>query len=180
MSPSKRSLVAVASSLVLFAGACGGGGGDGTDPGTYASDICTAVGDWITAIQSGAAEIQQSEDPQGGIEALRSFLEDAVAETETLISEVEDAGAPDVDGGEEFAEELRGAFEEAKTVLEDARDQASDLPTDDPAAFTEAAGELGTSVQEALGAVGSELSEPESEELSTAFEEEEACTSVGG
>ena len=178
MSPAKRSLVAVVSTFALIAGACGGG--DGASPDSYAADICSAVGDWVTAIQSGASDIQESADPQAGVDALQSFLEDAVEETETLIGEVEDAGAPDVDGGEEFADQLQSAFEEAKTVLEDARDQAEDLPTDDPAAFTEAAGELGSSVQEALSAVGSELSQPEADELATAFEEEETCTSIGG
>jgi hypothetical protein len=170
--------VALTASLALLAGACGGGDG-GADPESYAADICSAVGDWVTAIQEGAGEIQPTEDPQGGIDALQSFLDDAVAETEDLISAVDDAGAPDVDGGEEFADDLKAAFEEAKTVLEDARDQAADLPTDDPAAFTEAASELGTSVQEALGAVGGELTEPDSEELTTAFEETEECSAIG-
>jgi hypothetical protein len=180
-----RVLAAVAA-LALLVGACGGGdddggeeGGDSVSPETYASDICTAVGDWVTAIQEGASEIATSADASSGVEVLQSFLEDAVTETEALISEVEDAGAPDVDGGEEFADQLQSAFDEAKTVLEDARDDAADLPTDDPAAFSTAAAELGTSVQEALGAVGSELSEPSDESLATAFEEEEACTSIG-
>ena len=179
-------MLAAAAALALFAGACGGGdddggdgGGDTVSPESYAADICTAVGDWVTAIQDGASEITTSADASSGVEVLQSFLEDAVTETEALISSVEDAGAPDVDGGEEFADQLRAAFDEAKTVLEDARDQAADLPADDPAAFSTAAADLGTSVQEALGTVGSELSEPSDESLSTAFEEEEACTSIG-
>jgi len=190
VSRNKRlSMLAAVAALALFVGACGGGdddgggGGEGSDETvsaeTYAADICTAVGSWVTAIQEGSSEIATSADASSGVEALQSFLEDAVNETETLISEVEDAGAPDVDGGEEFADQLRSAFDEAKTVLEGARDDAADLPTDDPAAFSTAAAELGTSVQEALGAVGTELSEPSDESLATAFEEEEACTSIG-
>lgn len=181
-------VVAALASVALIAGACGGdddgggdsgGGGDSADPSSYASSICTAVGDWVTAIQEGAGDIGTSTDAKDGVEVLQSFLEQAVADTETLISEVEDAGAPDVDGGEEFADQLKGAFEKAQTILEDARDQAADLPTDDPAAFTQAATDLGTSVQEALSTVGTELQEPTDEELSTAFQEEEACQSVG-
>ena len=190
VSRNKRlSMLAAVAALALFVGACGGGddagdddgggGGDTVSAESYAADICTAVGDWVTAIQEGASEITTSADASSGVEVLQSFLEDAVTETEALISDVEDAGAPDVDGGEEFADQLRGAFDEAKTVLEDARDQAADLPTDDPAAFSTAAADLGTSVQEALGTVGSELSEPSDESLATAFEEEEACTSIG-
>ena len=187
LSRDKRlSMLAALAALALFVGACGGGddeggdgGGDTVSPESYAADICTAVGDWVTAIQDGASEITTSADASSGVEVLQSFLDDAVTETEALISEVEDAGAPDVDGGEEFADQLRSAFDEAKTVLEGARDDAADLPTDDPAAFSTAAAELGTSVQEALGAVGSELSEPSDESLATAFEEEEACTSIG-
>ena len=187
MSRNKRlSMLAAVAALALFVGACGGGdddggggGGDTVSPESYAADICTAVGDWVTAIQEGASEIATSADASSGVAVLQSFLEDAVTETEALISNVEDAGAPDVDGGEEFADQLQGAFDEAKTVLEDARDQAADLPTDDPAAFSTAAADLGTSVQEALGTVGSELSEPSDESLATAFEEEEACTSIG-
>ncbi|MGH2754245.1 MAG: hypothetical protein ACRDLB_07395 [Actinomycetota bacterium] len=173
-------LVSAAVGMAFVAGACGGGdGGSGADPNSYANDICTAVGDWVSAIQEGAASITESNDPASGVQALQSFLDNAVSDTENLISEVEAAGAPDVDGGEEFADDLRAAFEEARTVLEQARDDVADLPTDDPTAFGEAASELGASVQEALGAVGDELQEPEAEELGAAFEEEEACTSVG-
>jgi hypothetical protein len=187
--------------LALALAACGGGDDDGGggdsaaeengDDGSssesvsaaaWASEICTAVTDWGSTIQEQAGALStdfQSGSPEEGKEVLTSFIGDAVAETETLLDSVEGAGVPDVDGGEEFAQQLNAAFTEARDILVDVQGQIESLPTD-PQGFQQAAGEIGPSVQEALGAVGESISEPESQELKDAFEQEEACSGAPG
>ncbi len=193
----RSKLAAVGTTLLLTASlaACGGGddggdageedaagGGETVSASAWASDVCTAVGDWVTTIQEQSASIATdftSGTPEEGKEVLTSFIGDAVTETETLIEEVDAAGVPDVDGGEEFAQELSDAFGQARDVLADVQTQIDALPAD-PKEFQQAAAEIGPSIQEALGAVGQSISEPEAQELKDAFEEEEACASAPG
>jgi hypothetical protein len=197
MHRSKLAAVGTSLLLTLSLAACGGGddegGGDAggsedeastetVSAGDWASGVCTAVGDWVTTIQEQSTAITTdftSGSPEEGKEVFGSFISDAVAETETMIEEVEAAGVPDVEGGEEYAEELTAAFEEARDVLAGVQAQIDELPTD-PQGFQEAAAGIGPSIQEALGAVGGSISEPESQELKDAFEEEEACASAPG
>lgn len=193
----RSKLAAIGTSLLLTLGlvACGGGddegGGDsggGDDAasetvsaGAWASDVCTAVGDWVTTIQEQSSTIATdftSGSPEEGKEVMTTFISDAVAETDTMLEEVGAAGVPDVEGGEEYADELVAAFTEARDILADVQTQIDALPSD-PQEFQKAASDIGPSVQEALGAVGQSISEPESQELKDAFENEEACSSPG-
>jgi hypothetical protein len=167
-------------------GACGGdddNGGGGVSSDQYAADICTATGEWVSGIQGLATGLQdslpQGASPEEGKEALEGFLGDALESTETYVSAVEDAGTPDVDGGEDAAGEIRDAVGEARDIISDARDQAADLPTDSEEAFSREADELGNSTRDSLSAVGDAIGDPP-EELSQAFQEEEACSQIGG
>lgn len=191
MPRSKIAAVGMSLLVSLSLAACGGddGGGDaGGDEGggetvsasAWASTVCTAVSDWVSTIQEQSTSLAtefQSGSPEEGKEVLTGFIGDAVAETETLIEEVEGAGVPDVEGGEEFADELSTAFTDARDILSDVQTEVEGLPTD-PKGFQEAASEIGPRVQEALGAVGQSVAEPESQELKDAFQEEEACSSA--
>lgn len=196
MPRSKLAAVGMSLLLALALAACGGGDDEGAGGGSaaeddssesvsaeaWASDICTSVTDWGSKIQEQAGALStdfQSGSPEEGKEVLTSFIGDAVTETETLLDSVEAAGVPDVDGGEEFAQELNAAFTEARDILVDVQGQIEALPTD-PQGFQQAAAEIGPSVQEALGAVGESISEPESQELKDAFEQEEACSGAPG
>lgn len=192
MPRSKIAAVGMSLLVSLSLAACGGDDGGGDEPsgeeaggetvaaGAWASDVCTAVSDWVSTIQEQSTSLAtefQSGSPEEGKEVLTGFIGDAVSETETLIEAVEGAGVPDVDGGEAFAEELSTAFTEARDILADVQTEIEDLPTD-PQEFQKAASEIGPRVQEALGAVGESVAEPESQELKDAFQEEEACSSA--
>ena len=202
MPRSKLAAVGMSLLLALALAACGGGdddeGGDGgsaaeesgddgsssesASAGAWASEICTAVTEWGSKIQEQAGALStdfQNESPEEGKQVLTSFIGSAVSETETLLVSVEAASAPDVDGGEEFAQELNAAFTEARDILVGVQGEIEALPTD-PQGFQQAASEIGPSVQEALGAVGESISEPESQELKDAFEQEEACSGTPG
>jgi len=171
--------------VAALIGACGGdddNGGGSVSAGDYARDICTATSDWVQGIQTLATDLQQElpqgASPQEGKEALEGFLGDALERTETYVSAVEDAGTPDVDGGDDAAGQIRDAVGEARDIISDARDQAGDLPTDSEQAFSEEADELGNSTRDSLSAVGDAIGDPP-EELSNAFQDEEACSQIG-
>ena len=177
-----RTFSAIAVAAVLIT-ACGddddGGGGGSVSASDYASDICTAFLGWRDAIQKRQQDLQQGLSPgispQEGKDALGGFLGDAVTASDDLVQQVEAAGVPDAENGQEAADALQKAAQDARDELAKAQSDVEDLPTDDRAAFGTAADELGNGVRTALGEVGSGLEDIESEELDKAFDEESAC-----
>ncbi len=169
--------------MALVITACGDdddeGSGDPVAVPEYASDICSAFFGWTDALQDGLTDQGSSlgpdAAPQEGKDALQGFLDNAVAASDQLVEEVEAAGMPDTENGEEDADLLQTAAERARDQLEDAQGDVADLPTDSPEAFSEAARQFGTDVQAALGQLGQPLDDVDSPELEEAFEEEEAC-----
>lgn len=173
-------LIAAAALLVSACGSDdGGGGGDKVSAGDFASDICTAFKTWSQSIQDRQASLQKDlgpgASPQDGKDALEGFLSDAVDSSDTLIDDVNAAGIPDATNGEDAANTLRDAAEQAKEKLSAAHDKVDDLPTDSPQAFSSAAGKFGQDVKSALEEVGSGVNEIKSPELDKAFNEESAC-----
>jgi hypothetical protein len=154
----------------------------GVPPEQYATDICTAARQWVETIQQGAQDfgggLTASSSPDQIKEGLVGFLEDAIDQTEQLIGDVEDAGVPAVDGGEQASEDLTSAFEDVQAAFEDARDRAEALPTDDRTAFAQGAQELGTTVQESLLEIGTQLEDQGNEELKAELDQNEACTEL--
>ena len=191
-------LWALASVLVLVFVACGGDDGDeeaapeasettSASPSTvgaqeYVSTLCTEMQNWLTKLQEGQTQVQQTvqpgADPAEGQAALATFFDSAVTATEELITAIEDAGVPDVEGGEAISQDILTKFQDAKEALESARAQVDTLPTDDPQAFGRAAQELGTAVQSQLESIGDALSTLSQPELDEAAAQEPACTSL--
>jgi hypothetical protein len=178
----RSTTILLLSVLALFISACGdddGGGGDSVAVGDYASDICTAFTDWTKAIQDRQTDLQEGlqpgASPQEGKDALEGFLDDAVAASDTLVEDVESAGTPDTENGEDAANALQDAAEGARDQLAEAQDNVADLPTDSPQAFSEAADEFGNDVRTALEGVGDGLQDIDTPELDEAIDEETAC-----
>lgn len=189
----KLGVWAIAAALMI--GACGGDDApEGDTPGDgpaqtvtaqeYATDICGALDAWVTASQDRVGSLTGALNPTDSAEnrrdILAGYIDGVIEDTDVLISEVEAAGAPDVEGGEEIAGQIADAFDTVKTELEQTRSEVDSLPTDDPAAFTAAATELGTSIQTSLTAVGTSVGEISEPELNQAFAAEPACSGVGG
>ena len=150
---------------------------------TYISSLCSAMQSWITGLQEGQAEVQASVQPgnaESGKQALATFFDGAVADTDTLITTVEAIGTPDVDGGDTIAQELLFRFREAKTALEGARAQVDTLPTDDPQAFSDAATQLGGTIQTQLESIGDALSAVSQPDLDAATNADPTCQALGG
>jgi len=177
-------LLALAAAAALLVTACGdddggGGGGDSVSANDYASDICTAFLGWRDAIQKHQQELQDGLSPgispQEGKDALEGFLSDAVDASDELVTQVNDAGVPDAENGEQAATALQDAAQQARDELDKAHSNVADLPTDDREAFAKAADGLGNSVKTALDGVGEGLQDIKSDELDKAFNEAKEC-----
>lgn len=192
-------VIALALMAALVLAACGGDdGGDGGDTDVqaeedsgaetvsvdeYAGEVCSALSAWVTDIQDRAATITEGIDPgdaEAGKERLEEFIGDTVDGTDELIANVEAAGVPDTEGGEEAAEQIQSGLEQVKTILEDAQKQIGELPTNDPQAFGTGAQEIATSLQEATGEAAGAIDSANSEELTAAFGENEDCAQYSG
>lgn len=177
--------ITLIAAMALFVSACGGdddngdGGGETVAVGDYASDICTAFTEWTGAIQERQTDLQSGLEPgaspQEGKDALQGFLDDAVEASDQLVEDVDAAGVPDTENGEEAAEALQQAAQDARDQLAQAQEDVADLPTDSPQAFSEAASEFGNQVRSALENVGEGIDEVDTPELDQAIDEEEAC-----
>lgn len=171
---------ALSTAAAVILSACGGsGGGGGVSVDAYASDVCGALAAWVKDIQDRAATITEGINPgdaKAGKERLAEFIGDTVTGTDNLIEEVEAAGVPDTDGGEDAANQIVNGLEQVRDILVDAQDQIAALPTNDPQAFGQGAQEIATSLQEATGEAAGTIDSMNSEELSTAFAENEDCS----
>lgn len=179
----------LAASLAACGGDDGGGEGGGDEGGAsgetvsaeaYATDVCAAMREWVTGVQSkiqGLSGDLTSNDPEEGKQVLAGLLGEMSAGVGELASAVEDAGVSDVEGGEEASESIVSAFRDVQTVLEDTQQDFENLPND-PQAFERGVADLGSALQSALSGVGGSIEEPDSPELLEAFEKEEACSSI--
>lgn len=173
-----RVMAVAAVSALLFA-SCGGS--DAVSPATYAESMCTSVNDWVTAIQERASglEGELTGEAAQAKDKLDEFFGVAIDATDTLIAELGEAGAPDVEGGEGLAGDLIETFEKAKAALEEARGKVADLPEDDPQAFMEQSTALGTDIQTAMNDLGSTM-EDAPDALTEATLDEPACQQLTG
>lgn len=174
-----KTAISLIAAAALFVSACGGDSDEKVEVGDFASDICTAFTDWTDAIQSRQTELQGALDPnaspQEGKDALQGFLDDAVEASDQLVDDVDGAGTPDTENGEDAAEALQGAAEGARDKLAEARDEAEQLPTESAEAFSKSARDFGNDVRSALEGVGEGLEEIDTPELDKAIDEESAC-----
>jgi hypothetical protein len=183
-------LAVAAVAFVLAVPACGGDGGDGGTDGreaqAWVADVCSAVGSWVEGIQEEGTALGESAQGAENLQQARGqfvdFFDQVIARTERMLRQVGDAGAPAVEDGDAIAEDLHSALEPIQGVFEDARGDAANLPTDDPAAFQAGATEIGETVQREAAEIGEAFDRLEREydvpELDEAFDEEEACAEI--
>jgi len=105
----------------------------------YANDVCTALRGWAQDVRDSQTELQKKSTQGASLEtdrdSLQQFVDDAVAATDDLKQEVEDAGAPDIDGGDDVANAFQEAVDDTSDKLDEARDSVSQIPADNPADY---------------------------------------------
>jgi hypothetical protein len=182
-----RSVVAAVALSALVA--CGGGSGAGEErvaPATWAADVCGAAADWVDEIMGLNEELQANLDPSS-VQALKDqmvgYFDDILTSTDGMIGDIEAAGIPDVEGGQEAADRVLAGMRDARAILQQARDDAAALDTSDPQAFGEEVQAIGQEVGSSLGEVGDAMQRFESPELDEVSQDVPECqelASVGG
>jgi hypothetical protein len=177
---------------------------DGVSADEWVASLCMSLDDWLANLEEATEDVQDVLGLQGQVgrtgdsgdtgtdtggaddvdldeqkELLVDFLDTAISLTDTLVDEIEDAGVPDVEDGEEIADVFVTSFGDAGDTFEEAREQAEDLPTDDPDDFADEVLEIGDEIDIAaieIQTAFNELSDDfDTEELDEAFNDEEAC-----
>jgi len=154
-------------SLVLTG--CGGGSSSGspTPSGVtakaYMATTCSAVLDWLTSIQG---QVNTFKTQEAGVTSLKdarsglvSLLGQTVQDTDVMIGKVKAQGAPAVSGGQAIHAKLLSAFGQVRTELASAQQKASQLPTDNQAAFKKGAAQIGSDINSTLSSIGSSISD---------------------
>ena len=176
--------------LVLTASGCGGdsGGGNeaaGASPDQWSGDICGAVGNWVSDLQTRASRPPpERARTVGEVRAqLVEFIDDVVSRTDEMLVDVKAAGRPSVEDGDKIARDLLTRLQSLRATLVRARQTVKRLP-DDPSRFGPAAQNLGTSIQKAGGDIGDQIDQLDerydAEELSKSFNDNPRCSQLAG
>jgi hypothetical protein len=179
----RRTAIARAGLLALCSATIASCGGDEVGADEYVGALCSATAGFTSTVVEGQAAVQEAAagtvSPEDGKAELTSFFDDATAAGEQAASEVEDAGTPDVENGEEIADALSTAFDNVSAALSDAASDVDALPTDSEESFQNAAEELSTSFQDDVSSIGEGLDQlGESPELESAAEANSECQSL--
>lgn len=196
-------LVSLLAALAVLAAACGGGddetaapevettatetteaaGGGAVPASDWANDVCTALGDWQQELTSGAPTIEDAADVENVQQTLVGYLDSVVTATETMIEDVRAAGHPDVDQGEQIAQDFQEALAPVRDSFAQARDDVDALDASDPAAFSEQLSAIGTELNEAGSQAASAFDQLAQEypnaDLQASAQDAPACQSLG-
>jgi hypothetical protein len=109
---------------------------------------------------------------------LVDYLDESITGTDQLLDQLEAAGDPAVENGDEIGQTLRTEFATAKPALQNARKKAAALP-DDPQAFATGAAKIGTELNAIISEVGGQLDATlgqfDTPELGRAMQDVPAC-----
>jgi hypothetical protein len=137
---------------------------------------------WIKDMRAEAVAVQDGEPdtiPEQR-ETIVDFLDSAVAGADQTLSEVDEAGFPDVQDGEAIAQDYYDSLAAAREGLVRARTKAEAL-SDDPGEYEQAVAELAIAMKAAFGvakagvALGGKYDASELRELEQAFATAPEC-----
>lgn len=151
---------------LVVASSCGGGGPSATE---WMRDVCTSVGEWKSVLTV-APDIPR-DDLAGIKRETVGYLDRAVRATDELIADLDAAGTPDAENGEQFAEGFRRAIAQFRTAFSDARAKAEALAPEDPAAFATNAQQVLTDMQTAITNAGAAFARVYEQHPSTEIQE---------
>jgi hypothetical protein len=174
---------ALATAALAVAAGCGGGGSSASaSPETWASDVCSAASSWMTDLQTQSESLEGTMEEASSIEDVRDrlveFVDGAIERTDEMLSEIEAAGSPDVENGEQLAEDFREVLANFSTALDEVRTTAEGL-SDDPAQFAEGVQQIAATMAEVGGDIQEGMDDLReqagSDELNEAFDSETSC-----
>jgi hypothetical protein len=163
--------------IVLLAVLASCGGDDSVAVDDYANDLCTALTRWTDTVRDRQVELQESAGgaPEEDRDALQQFVDGAEAASDQLVEDVDAAGVPDIDDGEEVADAFLDAVDETRDEIGEAGDEISEIPTDTPSAYRTAVDEFVTDLRSTLEGIDEHVEDIDAPELDMALDEADAC-----
>jgi len=132
--------------------------GETVPAGQWAQSVCGSIGVWRGQMESIVDEVRQapatgslgteepqSQTPQGRTAVVREGLERGIQATESLVTGIGNAGAPDTDQGDAAAQQVSSWADTSLASLEkaqDSLDEEADTPQDAIAQLAGAAGAI--------------------------------------
>jgi len=155
-----------------------------TDAATYMEALCTDISTWQTSLTEGNQTFQDAVStgqptPEDVKTALETYLSTAVEDTQTLASDIEALGAPDVEGGGDVSTTIVTALNGVATLFQSILDQVQGVDSANPAAMAAALQDLVPQLQQGAQDVADAFGGIDSSELTTAANDIPACTSIG-
>ena len=142
----------------------------------WAASFCGSFGTWLDEIKAASSEVGGQVTP-GDLESAQTAIADlfgtASGATQTLIDDIEGAGDPDIEDGDQLVDDLITKFEAFDSAAQDAKADTEALATEDFDTFQAEADELTTRFQDEVDKVADSFGEIDtkypSEELSDAL-----------
>lgn len=135
---------------------------DGVDVDEWATSFCGSFSTWLDEIQTASSGVSDNVTP-GDIESAKTAIADlfgtASSATQTLMSEIEDAGDPDIEDGDQLVDDLLEKFQGFDDAATSAQTEIQALATDDIATFQSEAEALTTQFQDEVQTVADSFSE---------------------
>ena len=170
-------LLAVLAAGVLLAAGCGGGDDDTPAATEWADSVCSAMSTWIESVSSATESLGAGGLSEDGLE---NAVDDVREASETLADDLQDAGRPDTEAGQEAEALLDGLADDVdqnRQELESAIEGVS-APSDVLNAISLITGTLSTMAEEVASAFEQLGQLDAADELETAFEESDECTAL--
>lgn len=152
----------------------GGGGPDGAVPvETWAGDFCGSFTAWIGNIKDASSSVNSGgiDDIETAKTAIVDLFGTASSETQSLISDIDAAGVPDIPDGDQLVQDLQGKFQDFDDAILTAQSDAEALDTSDPATFQTNVTELITRFQTETKTVGDSFGELDAKYPSPEFQQ---------
>ena len=185
--------------VVLLAAACGNDNGSSGSPATssgesatvsatdYANGVCTAINDWVTAIQDGEQQYQDSipstPDPSnlGSIkDSLVAFVDDVVQETSAMMDQIRALGTPEIDGGDEVRQGIEDALQSVQDAYTKLQQDIQGLNAENPTEMVTKLQTLSTELQQASSEIQAAFQAlDENVDMKAAGENAPACQELG-
>jgi hypothetical protein len=160
--------IVLVAALAFVAAGCGGSSKkeqeqEGTPPRQWVRSVCTALDEWQASLQQQAkglpSAVLQADSPADAKRRIDDFLDEVIAETDTMIGRVQRAGRPAATEGRRFAAQVQARLRKVRAAFADARRRVEQVPTDDPFAFQRQLTEIGQDLLSQARSLGTLLAQ---------------------
>ena len=152
-------------------------------PAEWVEALCTSLTTWsddLVQARDDNAVTEGSLDDRR--DALVTYLRQVTRDTSALLTQLEEAGIPDVTDGKAVARAFRRGFRQARAAFADARKAAENIDTDSRRKFESALEDIQDAIIEGADAVNETFDRASErydvEALDEAFNSEPACAGI--